>query len=183
MPPITGQFVSSDGGRLGFRAFAGFLPAQGSEPPAINRTLLDVDRWELVREPVTDETTHTGSYAARAIDLLGLAWRLAAEVSWDLYKPPNFLAQFGQLSAPVGGYNVGCQVWAYVGSSGLYYFSPSARIGVCTTVNDAAGREVVRARIDLLGNAPVFAFGTGALTEQAYYDAYIRHCATRGYVW
>ena len=188
--PIGGAFISSFGGILGFQPFQGLLPGVGAPPPTPFQTLLDVERWELAKEPVIDDTTHTGSYGALGSDITCVPWRLAAELLWDIYKPPNFLAANGGLFAAAAAFNAGYQFWAYLGSGANYplsagahyYFCPSVKTRLVATIIDAAGKKMVRARIDVLGNAPVFALG-GPLTEQGLLDNYIFHCQSRNWVW
>jgi hypothetical protein len=188
--PIGGNFISSYGGALGFRPFQGLLPSAGAPPSIEGRTLLDVARWELQRLTFTDDTTHTGSGGAQGVDVACLGFNLAAELIWDLYVPPNFLASCGALAASGVGWNNGFQFWAYVGAGQnspvpvgpYYYFSPSVKTRLVSTIIDAGGKKMVRARIDVVGNSPLFAFG-GQLNEQALYDAYIAHCLLRNWVW
>jgi len=190
MPAIGGQLISSYGGCLGFLPYQGNLPAVGTPPPTAGRQLLDVERWELLRRSAVDDTTHTGSYGAEGNDVTCIGFHAVAEVLWDLYKPPNFLAQFGGLVTGPLVNNYGTRLWLYVGGGTTvpatlgpyYYFAPSAKAAVVQSIVDAAGKKMVRARIDIIGNSHVFAFG-GSLHDQAQYDAYIAHCAGRGWGW
>jgi len=190
MPPIGGQFISSSGGSLGFRPFQGVLPLVGSQPSTVNQTILDVERWELERTSFIDDTTHTGSGGNQGQDVTCLGFRCAAEMMWDLYRPPNFLGATGGLFASGLLWDVGYQFWAYLGAGAsypvclgpFYYFSPSVKTHTGTTIIDAAGKKMVRARIDVIGNSPLFSLG-GTINEQAQYDAYIAHSYSRNWVW
>ena len=120
--------------------------------------------------------------------------RLAAEIMWDLYAPPNFLVENAHVLSPaaVSSPDVGYRFWAYIGSSegyGLpagvdpaYYFAPSAKASACKTVLDAAGKKMVRARIDVVGNGPIFGLNA-TINEQARYNEYVAHCLTRNWGW
>jgi len=191
--PIGGQFISSFGGAIGFRPYENILPAPGSftVQPA---SLLDVTRWELVREEIKDDTTHTGSWGAEGTDITAMRFRAAAELIWDVYNPPNFLAQNGSLLQLLADSravkNRGYKLWLYVGAGvnypvsvgPYYYFAPSVKASVVTTLINAGEKKMVRARVDLAGNSPIFAMG-GTLTEQALMDQYIAHCVTRSWTW
>ena len=190
MPPIGGQLISSFGGAMGFRPFQGALRAAGTPPTLTGVRLLDVQRWELLRQSAIDDTTHTGSWGAFGSDLTAVGFHAVAEILWDLFNPPNFLAQFGGLVTGPLTNDSGFQLWLYVGGGTTdpatlgpyFYFAPSAKANVVATIVDAGGKKMVRARIDIIGNSPIFAFG-GSLHDQAQYDAYIAHCQTRGWVW
>lgn len=190
MPTIGGALVSSFGGSLGFQAFQGILPNVGAAPSINFQTKLDVARWELAKEWVSDDTTHSGSFGAAGIDVTCITWRLAAELLWDAYAPPNFLVAEGAPASLSSYFDAGYQFWAYVGSpvnfpvsvGQTYFFSPSAKARMCTTVSDSAGKKKVRARIDVIGNAPIFALG-GSINDLGPYNDYIAHCRTRNWVW
>lgn len=189
--PIGGQLISSYGGALGFRPFQGVLPIVNTPPTTAGQALLDVARWELFRKSAVDDTTHTGSWGAQGVDVTCIGFNAVAEVIWDLYNPPNYLAQFGGLVTGALTGNLGAQLWLYVGGGTIdgsnslgpyYYFAPSVKANVVQSQIDAEGKKMVRARIDLIGNSPIFAFG-GQLNDLAQYNAYIVHCMTRNWVW
>ena len=56
--------------------------------------------------------------------------------------------------------------------------------GLNDAVINAQGKQRVRARIDIMGNAPLFALNTaGSGLDMPNYNAYIAHCMTRQWVW
>ncbi len=187
--PVGGMFISSFGGAIGFRRWENLLPSAGSltiQPS----NLLDVARWELKRAAFHDDTTHTGSWGSQGVDVPCMGFNAAAEVIWDLLNPPNFLVENGGQFVSEAALDYGYKVWFYVGSGVNYpndnapyfFFSPSAKVTAHQTEIDAGGKKKVRARIDIIGNAPLFAMG-GTLNEQAKLDRYIAHCITRGWTW
>ena len=183
--------ISSFGGVLGFAPYQGFLPAQNQAPPTTNQTLLDVARGTLRRQSHIDDTTHSGSFGAQGSDVGCIGFQVVAEVVWDLRNPPNFLAQSG-FQGWEQDFDLGYQMWMYVGSGAnypsdtppYYYFCPSVKGNLIETIMDAVGKKKVRARIDLIGNAPLFALNvTGSGLEMPLYNSYIQHCQTRNWVW
>lgn len=189
--PIGGQFISSFGSVLGFVPYQEALPAYGVPPPTDNQTCIDVSGWEMERTFADDETTHTGSWGCEGHNLTCTGFRLAAELLWDLYAPPNFVAQVGALWAGPQVPDAGYRFWAYVGSeqnyasplpaTPYYYFAPSAKVRTHKTIVDAAGKKMVRATIAVIGNGPIFAFG-GTLNEQSQYNQFLTHCQSRNWV-
>jgi hypothetical protein len=185
LAPIGGQLISSFGGALGFAPYQGNLPAAGAPPPVTWQTLLDVAGWEMERVYADDDTTHTGSWGNEGHNVTRMGFRLAAEVLWDLYAPPNFIVANGHIlnSLIAPSPDLGYRFWAYVGDDAdCYYFAPSVKASSCKTIVNMDGSTMVRARIDVIGNGPVFALG-GTLTEQPQYDLYIAHCMTRNWGW
>lgn len=190
--PVGGMLLSSFGGALGFAPFQGILPIPGIEPPTFQQTKLDVKRWELRRRYNTDDTTHTGTWATEGNAVVCTGFTLAAELLWDLYAPPNFIAVNGGVLPGQQAPDIGFRFWAYVGSAPnygslspltpWYYFAPSAKGQEVATVIDVDGKKMVRALIQVIGNGPIFAFG-GNVNEQDQYDAYVAHCLSRNWTW
>ena len=189
LSPIGGQLISSFGGVLGFLPFQGILPAPGSPPPTAGQTILDCARWTKRRRFTIDDTTHTGSWGQDGADIVSQGFTLSADVVWNIYNPPNFLAlNGGQVSQ--ADFDNGFQLWAYVGSGlnypasqgSSYYYCPSAKGNIIDTIIDAVAKKEVRAHLEIVSNGPCFAFG-GTVTDQALYNLYVAHCLNRGWVW
>ena len=187
--PVGGQLLPAWGNVLGFTPFQGVLPSPGVQPSVQQQSLLDVARQDLKRINWVDDTTHSGSFGTSGSNVVAQSFTLSATVVWDIRNPPNFLIDGGNLASPQD-IDLGYQFWVYMGSplnypndvNQYYWFCPSCKGNALSVIQDAAARKKVRAEIEIISNAPLFALGS-TINDFTKYNQYIAHCMTRNWVW
>ena len=145
MAQIAGQFITSEGGLIGFCPFGGAIGANGNQtpeftpgascaPPDTNHAAyFDVADWTLTVHSFFDDVTHTGSYGAQSMEKTCEGFTLDANVIVDIRYPPDMLAKFGYpfvsgTPVPLAGaaypsnyaLNLGCRMTLLQGSGYNY---------------------------------------------------------------
>lgn len=139
------------------------------DEPASNWAILDVTAWRLRERLTLPDITHSGSFGAikRAMTSrdweasIALAWNSAARVSGQPFS--GFLQDL-LIGNQAAGFNVavilhlGDPVAGYIDNLGNQrdsskLFAPLALCGNIEMINDATGKDVVRATAVLQGNS------------------------------
>lgn len=136
----------------------------------VSWTILDITLWRLRHSFRLVDVTHSGSYGAQKMAMVGRHWeaQLALTYNSRAEGPANNWAGFLEtllVGNQAAGYNVSVIFFlgdpvSYVTSSHVQRDSPKlyAPLGLAAnieTVNDASGKDVVRLTASLQGNSKV----------------------------
>lgn len=178
--PIGGQFISSIGGMVGFCPCGGNAGAIGTPnqvveftgqnpPTSLQTNYLDVASWRREQIPFFDDTTNTGSWG-QGMDLALSGNRFIVDLINDYRYTPQMLAKYGLIQptlAATVSFNLGCRMTLLQGNPANYpapdgafvpdfYYCPSVKLANPGDVIDAMGKKMMRCRMELVANAPLF---------------------------
>lgn len=152
---------------------------------ATEYVILDITAWRIRHTLNLVDVTHSGSFGAQKMALVGRHWEASLALAWNSTVRTGLQPWSGFLEPLLIGnqaakYNVSVILFlgdplAYIDSNHIQrasgkLFAPLALAGNIETVNDATGKDVVRATAALQGNSMLQGWtGLGELlTDQVF---------------